>query len=113
MVHLLLFTGQLLMLASLFSSRAAESAGAGNLGNQSGKPFRIDMKKASKGLDSRIYRYGKGTALPTMDASDITIPQTAPAVNPNAAIPSGGVMPGGAGAAAAVITTRTQTANSI
>ena len=41
-----------------------------NVGHQSGKPFRIDMKKAPKGLDSRVTRYNakQGTSLPTMDA---------------------------------------------
>lgn len=47
-----------------------------NVGLQSGGVFKIDMKKAPKGLDSRISRYGQGTALPTMDASGDKVPQT-------------------------------------
>lgn len=41
-----------------------------NVGYQTGGVFKIDMKKAPKGLGSRISRYGQGTALPTMSASN-------------------------------------------
>lgn len=51
-----------------------------NVGLQSGENFKLDIKKAPKGLDSRVSRYGQGTSLPTMDASGNTIPQTPPAV---------------------------------
>ena len=40
-----------------------------NVGLQSGGVFKIDMKKAPKGPDSRVSRYGQGTSLPTMSAS--------------------------------------------
>ena len=46
-----------------------------NVGLQSGGVFKIDMKKAPKGLDSRINRYGQGTALPTMDAYEGKVSQ--------------------------------------
>lgn len=46
-----------------------------NVGLQSGGVFKIDMKKAPKGLDSRISRYGQGTALPTMGAYDDKVAQ--------------------------------------
>lgn len=41
-----------------------------NVGLQSGAAFEIDMKKAPKGLDSRVSRYGQGTTLPTMGANN-------------------------------------------
>lgn len=47
-----------------------------NVGLQIGDAFKIDMKKAPKGPDSRISRYGQGTALPTMDAFEETIAQS-------------------------------------
>ena len=35
--------------------------------------FKIDIKKAPKGTNSRVYRYDKGTALSTMGASAYSI----------------------------------------
>lgn len=42
--------------------------------------FNLDMKKAPKGLDSRVTRYEQGTALPTMGASEDRISDTSPEV---------------------------------
>ena len=53
-----------------------------NVGLQSGGVFKIDITKAPKGLDSRISRYGQGTALPTMDAFNESVSQQSPAVKP-------------------------------
>lgn len=53
-----------------------------NVGLQSGGVFKIDITKAPKGLDSRISRYGQGTALPTMDAFNESVSQHSPAVKP-------------------------------
>ena len=40
-----------------------------NVGLQSNGAFRVNMAKAPEGNRSRVYRYGKGTALPTSSAS--------------------------------------------
>ena len=51
-----------------------------NVGLQSGAIFKMDMKKAPKGPDSRVSRYGQGTALSTMDAYSLKVPQPAEVV---------------------------------
>ncbi|MBR2667507.1 MAG: hypothetical protein IKD96_05055 [Oscillospiraceae bacterium] len=48
-----------------------------NVGLQSGGAFRIKMTKAPQGFRSRVYQYGKGTALPTTGAFDSKVPHTA------------------------------------
>lgn len=53
-----------------------------NVGLQDGGAFKIDTKKAPKGLDSRISRYGQGTALPTMDAYEDKVAQETESVKP-------------------------------
>lgn len=45
-----------------------------NVGLQSGGPLKIDNKKASRGISSRVTRYEQGTSLPTRDASGNNIP---------------------------------------
>ena len=51
-----------------------------NVGLQDGGNFKIDMKKASKGHNSRVDRYDQGTTLSTMDASNQKVSQTPPTV---------------------------------
>ena len=49
-----------------------------NVELQNGDVFRLNKEKAPEGLDSRVDRYGQGTALPTTDALhnyDTTSPQ--------------------------------------
>ncbi len=53
-----------------------------NVGLQSGGTFKMDMTKAPKGLDSRVNRYGQGTALPTEGAFKQSVAQPITTVNP-------------------------------
>ena len=59
----------------VIQSQANGRPRAVNVGLQSGGVFKIDIKKAPKGLDSRVSRYGQGTSLPTMGASEGTVTQ--------------------------------------